>query len=170
MKPHRTSLRIRRTAGVTLMECLVYISVVAVVLGIGSMAFWKCWDAYKGLHRNADDIVRALRAGEQWRADIRRAIGPVRPESDDGRQRLYIPGPGGEIVYTWTSGEVRRQARPAAPGALLLTKVKSSRMQLNSRQHLTAWRWELELQPDRKKARLRPLFSFEAVPGSTLVP
>ncbi|MHB8523167.1 MAG: hypothetical protein ACYDH9_20775 [Limisphaerales bacterium] len=170
MKPHPTALRIRSATGVTLIECLVYISVVAVVLGIGSMAFWQCWDAYKGLHRNADDIVRAVHAGEQWRADIRTATGPVRPENADGRQRLRIPGPGGEIVYTWTSGEVRRQAGPGAPGALLLTKVKSSRMQLNPRGHLTAWRWELELQPDRKKARLRPLFSFEAVPGSTLVP
>ena len=29
---------------------------------------------------------------------------------------------------------------------------------------VTTWRWEIELRSDKKEAKLRPLFSFQAVP------
>ena len=170
MKTRATTPGAGPSAGVTLLECLVYVSVVTVVLGIGMATFWRAWDANKAIRRDAEDIVRALHAGEQWRADLRAATGPVRPEDSEGAQRLRIPSAQGEIVYTLTNGELRRQARPGARETVVLTKVKSCRMQPDPRPHVTAWRWELELQTARRKARLRPLFTFEAVPGHSISP
>ena len=155
--------------GVTLIECLVYISVVTVLLGIGTMAFWRCWDANNALRRNADDIVHALHTGEQWRADVRAATGPIQLENADGVQRLRIPGSKGETVYALADGELRRQS-PGAIDAVMLHRVKASRMQPDSRQRVAAWRWELELERTRKSTVLRPRFTFDAVPGNSTLP
>jgi hypothetical protein len=51
-----------------------------------------------------------------------------------------------------------------------LSNVKSSKMQSELRENVTAWRWELELKTVKKTARVRPLFTFEAVAGSTSRP
>jgi Tfp pilus assembly protein FimT len=153
----------RATRGVSLFECLVYISLVTVVLGIATAVFYKCWDAHRAIRRNADDIVRALHAGERWRADIRAATGRIQLIESNGVERLRVPGPRGGVVYSFADGEVRRQANPAAPELVVLSSVKSSRMKTDARQIVTAWQWDLELKSNRKDMRLRPLFTFEAV-------
>ena len=56
-----------------LLECLVYIAVLAVVLVVTMRGFYRCWDNSKALRHNADDIILVLHAGEQWRADVRAA-------------------------------------------------------------------------------------------------
>jgi hypothetical protein len=38
-------------------------------------------------------------------------------------------------------------------------------MHADPRQHVRAWRWEVELAAYRKGARIRPLFTFVAVPN-----
>jgi len=75
MKPRLSIPRVGASAGYLLIECLVYISVFAVLLGIGYGAFYVCWDYSKALHYATDDINAALHAGERWRADIRNATG-----------------------------------------------------------------------------------------------
>src|SRR5664279_790356 len=89
-------------SGVLLVECIVYISVVTVLLGVGMAVFWKCWDGHNALRRNADDIVLGLRVGEQWRADIRAATGTILVEKVNDGERLLIPSSAGQIIYTTT--------------------------------------------------------------------
>jgi hypothetical protein len=48
--------------------------------------------------------------------------------------------------------------------------VKSSKIAHDPRQKVTAWRWEIELATRKKAVRVRPLFSFEAVPAQSILP
>ena len=153
-----------RRAGVMLIECLVYISVLVVLLGLGFAAFYSCWDKSKSLRYHADDITRALRAGERWRADIRSATGPITVKTAPDGQMLEIPRGTNTVVYVFTTGQVSRQLGPTAPWVTVLPKVKASEMLADRRTHVTAWRWDVELLPARAQVRVPPLFSFQAVP------
>lgn len=152
-----------RAGGILLLECMAYIGLLFVVTGFAVVTMFHAWDDNKGLRRNADDIARALHAGEQWRADLRVATGPVRVTDADGAEQLRIPSAGGEIMYDFAHGELHRQT--AGKSALLLPNVKSSQMQSDSRPGVAAWRWELELTIVKQTARCRPLFTFETVAG-----
>ncbi len=162
MKIHRKR-QPRGAGGFSLIECLVYIGLFAVVVGFGTIIFYQCWDDSKALRRNADDIVRVLHAGDQWRSDVRAATGPVQLADADGAEKLHIPVSGGEIVYTFSNGELHRQAGDV--DRLWLANVKTSQMQSDARPAVAAWRWELELKTVKRTARFRPLFTFETVAG-----
>jgi hypothetical protein len=149
-----------------LLECLAYIAVLVVVMAVSMRGFYHCWDQSKALRHNADDIIRVLHAGEQWRADVRAARGPLQLTPADGAEQLLIPSAAGPIIYSFAKGELRRQTSSPAATNLLLSNVQSSQMQSNPRQRVTAWIWELELKPTRKDAKVRPLFTFETVAGS----
>ena len=151
--------------GFSLIEALVYIGLLAVVLGFATKIFYQCWDDNKALRRNADDIVRVLHTGDQWRADVRAATGPVQLSGAAGAEQLHIPASAGEIIYTFSNGELHRRTGVDAIDRLWLSNVKSSRMQSDARQDVAAWRWELELKSVKKTARWRPLFTFETVAG-----
>ena len=153
-----------RTAGILLLECVVYLSVLMVMLGIGGMAFYFCWDNARNLRRNADDILRTLRAGERWRADIRSATGPITVETEPDGQLLHIPTLTTEVLYAFTEGAVGRRLASSPVWVVVLPTVKASRMETDDRSQVKAWRWEVELPTARPKAGLRPLFSFTAVP------
>lgn len=163
-------LRRRPERGITLIECLVYISLLFVVLGFVYMAYYRSQDFSIGLRRNADDILRALHAGESWRQDVRSARGPIRMESTGRDEVLLIPQARGEVAYRFAAGELRRCAGENAPWVLVLSQVKSSHMQSDVRTRLTSWRWEIELGMTRKNARVRPLFTFQAVPLNLTAP
>lgn len=150
--------------GFTLIECLVYIGVLAVVFGLAYAAFYRCWDNSLGVRRNAEDIERALQAGERWRADVRLATAPITVEQTNHEQLLRIPQRDGAVRYLFSNGAVQRRAGSEAPWMNVLAKVKSSRMEADARPYVRAWRWELELPVYHKGAQLRPLFTFEAVP------
>jgi len=154
--------------GFTLLECIAYMALIVVVLGFAMKIFFQSWDDSKSLRRNADDIVLVLHAGDQWRADVRAATGPVQLTDADGVEQFRIPASGGEIVYTFAQGEIRRQTSIDAVNRVWLSHVKSSQMQSDLRQDVAAWRWELELKPVKKTALFRPLFTFETVAGSAI--
>ena len=154
----------RRAAGILLMECLVYIAVFAVLLGIGTAAFYFCWDHTKALICATDDIASALHAGERWRADVRAATGKISIETTVAGEVVRIPKTEKEIVYRFESGEVRREFSTSKNSQLLLPKVKSSRIEPELRGGVVAWRWELELTPRRKETALPLRFTFEAAP------
>ena len=155
--------RFSREQGASLIECLVYIAVLGLLMNIALFGFNRCWDDNKHLRRNAEDITRALKAGETWRADIRNATGTIQVVAVADTEQVVIPQPAGKITYSFAHGEVRRQAGANAPVTLVLPQVKSSRMQADPRSQVTAWRWELELASASKKAVLLPLFTFESV-------
>ena len=154
--------RDRHASGILLTECMVYIAVFAILLGIGTAAFYFCWDHSKALVYATDDISSALRAGERWRADVRSATGKISVETTATGERVRIPKAGKEIVYHFESGEVRREISDTKNSWLLLPKVKVSEMKLESRGDVTAWRWELELAQRRREMQLPLLFTFQA--------
>ena len=147
----------------TIIECLVYIGLFALLLGLGTVAFYRCFDNMKGLRRNADDITRAVHAGELWRNDIRAAAHAI--QLDEAQQTIRIPQRDREVFYRFAETQVLRKTGAEAPWLALLSRVKGSQMTSDPRTHVTAWRWELELQSSRKDSRLRPLFTFIAVPN-----
>jgi Tfp pilus assembly protein FimT len=160
--------RSARARGLMLVECVVYMAIFLVVTAIATKVFYDCWDSSKAIRRNADDIARSLRAGEQWRADIRAATGPVEKTALNGVETLRIPHASGDVVYTLAKLQLRRRA-PSAAEAVVLPNIKSSRMQFEARGGAEVWRWELELMSSKRYARLRPLFTFAAVPATGAV-
>jgi len=162
----RPKRRPAREEGLTLIELVAYMALSLVVVGFATMTFYEFWDNTHSLRRNADDIARALDAGERWRADVRGATGAVQLTVTDGAEQFRIPASAGEVTYTFANGEIRRQAGSTAPNTLWLSNVKSSQMQSEARGGVAAWHWELELKSARKEARLRPLFTFECAAGN----
>ena len=160
----------RSPRGFTIVECLVYISVMAVILGIGLAAFYRVWDDNKAITRNGNDIVRTLKAGETWRADMRTATGPINIVTTNSEQTLRIPTANKELIYSFANGEVRRRTGETSPWYVVLPKVKSSQMEIDKRDPVTAWRWEVELASQRRDGKVRPLFTFEVVPGHSSTP
>ena len=147
-----------------LVDCLVYLAVWGVVVGLAFSAFYRCLSYSTNLTRNADDIARTLRAGERWRADIREATSPPKLVAQDtGVEALQIPQKSGEVIYRFTDGAVLRRAGTNASWMPALSGVKSSRMARDERQRVVSWRWEIELKNRQRVARVRPLFTFQAV-------
>lgn len=163
----RERRRSRRGAGYLMNEALVYISVVFVVLGVGYAAMYRCVANSVALRRSADDITAAVRAGERWRADVRSAGRQARLETVSGMQVLRLVGPRTDLSYAFMEGSVVRRVGAGA-WVPVVKNVKSSEMQADPRREVAAWKWELELQPRLKTTRIRPLFSFAAVPEKGL--
>jgi hypothetical protein len=154
-------------AAYLLVECLVYISAVFLLLGAGYIALDRCITSSEVLRRSADDITSAIHAGERWRADIRIAAGDVRLVNTNGEQTLYLSGARGTREYRFADGSIFRRVNQGA-WSRMMGNVQISTMELDARGSVTAWRWELELQPrlkgPAKPGRVRPLFTFTAVP------
>ncbi len=150
--------------GILLVDCLVYIGLFFLILGVAFSFFYSCWDGSLALRRNTDDIANALKAGESWRADIRVATGALRVEDSTDGQILHIPAKSGEVVYAFSNGALSRKV-PDHETQVLLAKVKTSHMVSERRGQITAWRWEVELPTKKHTAQVKPLFTFEAVPS-----
>ena len=153
-------------SGVVLIEALVYISVVVIVLGVGYLAMYRCIDNSKTLRRSADDIARVLHMGELWRADVRAAT-VVRWEGAPAARVLRLESPSVTNSYVFTASTVSRRVG-TGPWVPILSEVKASSIQADKRQHVEAWQWDVELKPRSKSARVRPVFTFTAVPGSPM--
>jgi len=163
-KPRQTS-QANSQSGITLIQCLAYMAVLGVLISVGGMTVGKAWTQSRALSRNSQDIQRALSAGERWRADVRKATRPAETTGSPERQSLRITTVEGFVEYEFAGGELRRRAGGEnAPWVTLLPAVKNSQMQKDTRDDVTGWRWELELQTTNKLARVRPLFTFMAVP------
>jgi len=145
-----------------LVECMMYIVVFSVILAIGFEAFYKCWDNSEALGHAGDDVVKAMRAGERWREDVRTATGRISVTTNANAQAFRIPHGKTAIVYTFDSGEIRRKS--GAEEMLVLGALKTSRMEISRRTQTSACVWELELAPRKAKARMPMLFTFIA-PG-----
>jgi hypothetical protein len=156
-------------AGYLLTEALVYISVVVLILGIGYAAMYRSIHYSLDLRRSAEDIAKALSVGERWRGDIRTANIRVDWQQLDGERVMILEGSSGRISYRATDQTLFRKTGDG-PWAAVLSNIKTSSFQADKRDHVTAWRWELELLPRAKNPRLKPLFTFTAVPATALKP
>ena len=162
MKLPQTISRARGTSGMFLLECLVYISVFAILLGGATTAFYFCWDHSDALIYTSNDIASSLHVGERWRADVRAATGKITVETNATGEVARIPEGARTISYRFESGEVRRQISASGNPQLLLANVRASKMEMDARGGVRAWRWELELFPCRKETHLPLMFTFEA--------
>jgi hypothetical protein len=151
----------------SLIECLVYIGVLFVLMGVAYIALFRCIANSVALRRNADDISRVLHIGERWRADVRSVTGNIRLQTTNLVQIASLPTPQGQIIYCFATNTVSRSYH-GGPWGQLLTNVASSTMSADARRTLTAWKWELELVPKRNSSRIHPLFTFEALPETTV--
>ena len=152
----------RSRGAFTIMECMVYLGVFAMLLGFASFAFYRCYDHMKSMRRNSEDIIRAVHAGEAWRNDVRRATKPL--VFEPAEQTLRIQRSDKEVAYRFADGQLLRKSSAGGPWIVLLPRVQRSEMQADPRTHVAAWRWELELQSQQKTVRVRPLFTFVAAP------
>jgi type II secretory pathway pseudopilin PulG len=149
-----------RRRGFTLLECLVYFAVFFIIASLALLTYYRAEQDNRQLRRNAEDILRTLQAGEQWRQDIRLASGPPRSEGPEAAKELVIPQTNQVVKYVFREGAVWRQAGPKS--AVFLPAVARSQMTADKREHVTAWRWEVELQSRQRVVHVRPLFTFEA--------
>lgn len=162
---NRRALQSSARHAYSLIECLVYIGVLFVLMGVAYIALFRCVANSVALRGNADDISRVLHIGERWRADVRSVSGNIRLETTNLVQIASLPTSRGKIIYCFATNTVSRSYN-GGPWGQLLTNVASSTMSADARQTLTAWKWELELAPGKKSPRIRPQFTFEALPES----
>ena len=156
--------------GIMLIDCLVYISLLALILGLAFAAFYRTLEHSTRLERNAADIVRGLHVGERWRADVRSATGALRMSNDTNGIVLRIPRDQGSIAYIFREGVVHREETPGGRHEVVLANVRVSGFFRDSRKHVAGWRWELELQGKEEVSRVKPMFSFLAVASKEAKP
>jgi hypothetical protein len=159
--------------GIMLIECLAYFALWFVVVGFAMSLFYHAMIRTTQLHRTADRIIAVLHAGEQWRADLRRATGPpLYDQVTDGPEQVFlIPIGRGEVGYYFTGTNVLRRSGRDASWAEVMSGVNGFELVRETNGPVTAWRWELELKPVSPSARVRPLFTFLGVaPTATVIP
>jgi hypothetical protein len=154
---------VQRIRAYLLLECLVYLSAFTLVVGLSLTVFFRALDYSRELRRSGDDIVRALKAGERWRQDVREAVSPPMPTMHGGVAVLVIPQANDTVTYGLAQGTVWRTSLERSAPEPLLRDVKASRMEPDRRARVAAWRWELELATKKKAPRVKPLFTFLAV-------
>jgi len=159
------SLSSKRRAGIMLVECMMYLVIFSVLLAISFEAFYKCWDNSEALGYAGDDVVKAMRAGELWREDVRSATGKILVTTNADGQAFRIPHGKTAVVYTFNSSEMRRKS--GADESVVLGTIKTSRMEISKRTQTSAAVWELELTPHNAKARMPLLFTFIAAGPQT---
>lgn len=155
----------RRSAGFTLIEALVFISLWLLVVGFAFTLFYRTYTTTKRFGRMADDLVRTLQAGERWREEIRGAVASPRLAAEAGfaAEALHIPTAEGDVVYAFTGSNVVRRAAAGSVWVEWVAWVKGSEMIRDERHGVACWRWELELRARGEEVTVPPLFSFEAV-------
>lgn len=162
MKLNRHRPSQRSSAGMSLLEVLVYIALFFLIAGLAFSLFYRTEEQSRMLGRASDDMVGVLNVGERWRADIRTAADtPVVTEAPE--IGIRIPQRGGEVRYLLRSGAIWREA--GGKSSRVLERVQASSFERDQREHVTAWRWTIELVRRRTQGSLRPAFSFAAVPA-----
>ena len=168
MNPRVSTSRCQR--GIALLDCLVYIALLALILGLAFACFYETTQHTRRLANNTSDIGRTLQAGERWREDVRHATELPRLESARDETLLVLPQTNGVVRYAFRNGAVLRQTSASTNWIDALPNVKRSEMICDQRSHVIVWRWELELQSQRGKRHLIPLFTFQAVAGGNKAP
>lgn len=160
----------RCQTGLMLIECIVYMAISSLVVGLALVAYYRCEENSRHLRQNAANIVGVLQAGEHWREDVRSAVAPPEEIRIDGLPALRIPYRSNEVFYIFFESSVWRSQGANGTWTQVLSGVKESRMQEDLRQHVVCWRWEVELKTRLKTARMRPLFTFQTVATTKPVP
>ena len=156
--------------GITLIETLVYLTAWFLVMGVAMSVFYQFWDASKALRRRTDGLVAALRAGEAWRADIRRAAGRVEVRPQPEGELLRIPTAAGAVEWRFSAGKVWRREAPEGAWIQRLGHVRESPFAPTGRLGVACVAWEVELEPPRHGGRRAIPLRFLAVPPAPATP
>lgn len=156
--------------GILLLDCLVYLGLFTLIGGMAFGAFYTAWDNSRALRRSTQDIALAITTGERWREDVRNSIALPEVSRTETGVALKLREPGGVIFYILEQNQLWRTKDNMQKRELLLSNVSSSKMYPDTRTRVTAWEWELELQPARKQARTHPKFLFTAVTSTSVAP
>jgi len=150
--------------GIMLVEAIVYLAVLMLIFGLAIVLLHRSVAHNAALTRQAEAIVRAVQAGERWRADVRLAAAPLRMETINDFTLNYIPQADMEVAYGFGEQNVWRCTSINTNWAPVLTGVKAARTIQHTNHGVVGYRWEIELAAFQKTARLKPLFTFQAVP------
>jgi hypothetical protein len=153
-----------------LIDVLVYIALLALILGLAFAAFYRTLEHSRQLERNVADVLHALRTGERWRKDMRSATQPPSLARSAEALTLRIPHAHGHVAYVFRDGAVFREEAPGGQQLEVLPNVKASDFHRDAHRHVTAWRWELELRGKQTATRVQPLFTFQAVAPTEVQP
>ena len=146
---------------VVLVEALTYVGVLAVVIFVSSKAVGNGSRQASVMRFESEDMSAALHAGERWRSDIRAAI--TAPKMGEESRTIQMETSQGQVNYSFDGQRLLRRVGNAEPRELIRGQVENSRMILDERKGVTAWRWELELKRRNPRSQMRPLFTFLAV-------
>ena len=149
---------------ISIVEVLIYVSLLGTLLTLGSKAVGVGSSHARQTQMQTGDINAALRVGEQWRNDIRSAVVSPKLQEIESTPILLIETRDGIIEYRYSDRAVWRRVGGEEEGQKLFDRVESSRMLLYTRGKVSAWRWELELERRDHRSKMRPLFTFIAVP------
>lgn len=155
----------RRPTAFALIPLIVYIGVAVVVMNLAGIAFFAVLEHMRAVRFDTEQVMSALRAGERWRADIRRAaVSPKLIQEDDGPLLLLQVGTN-RVAYKLVSHWALRQPARNARWQVALRDVAESKFVRDDRPGgVRAWRWEVRFE-DRKGRKRHPLaFTFQAVP------
>ncbi len=165
LRSHKT----RSEAGVSLIECLVYIGLFAVLLNCATRFFTVVYQHNKAVAKAAGYTSAALDAARYWRRDIANAKGE--PELIRGEHFDIIridQANGGQVSYRVNGTRLERHnSKEWVP---IIRRVASSIMLPDQREHVRAWRWELAMETKSLFLGDPVRFSFTAVPGHPLAP
>ncbi len=156
MKHHPNKCR-----AVSLVETLTYVAVLGVVILVSSKTVGNGSRQASVMRFQSEDMSAALHAGERWRSDIRAAI--TAPELGQGPGTIQVETSEGLVNYSFDGQRLLRSVGKGKPQELIRGRVETSRMVLDQRKGVTAWRWELGLKRRNPRSQMRPLFTFLAV-------
>jgi hypothetical protein len=156
----------RRNRGVALLDCLVYLTLLACIMGFGFAAFLETVGRSTELDYVATSTVQVLHAGEQWREDVRQSKTP--PVIRENGTEIELQTSAGIIRYAVQGSTLRRRAGEPSPWVDALSRVKASRFAEERRTRVTAWRWEIELETRQDRERASRVFTFQAVPKPSI--
>ncbi|HXF09644.1 MAG TPA: hypothetical protein VN625_02590, partial [Desulfuromonadaceae bacterium] len=135
-----------------------------IVLSSGAMiTFFLMLNSSTALRYNANDISRAMEAGERWRADVRGATGWIQSGVSTNGVTFSIPHRKAVVAYRLSEDTLWRQNTSTSPWVPVLNRVKNSQMETAMRGTARTCVWELELIPRKTVAKVPLAFSFEAV-------
>ncbi len=137
---------------------LVYMACLLVLLSVISVSIWRLWSAQLVLNERANDLVKILNVGEQWRDDVRQA--PPFALRADG-QGISLTHNGRQCEYLMENGELRRTIDGQTE--VLARNILSSQMQLNQKDGLAYGRWEVTVRMGHTGNKSQA-FTFMAVP------
>lgn len=165
LRSHRT----RSQAGFSLIECLVYLGLFAVLLLCATRFLNVVFDHNKAVAKANAYTVSALDAAKHWRRAIANAKDDPELIRGDQFDVIKIDQAGGGQVRYRVNG-TRLERSEGTEWVPIIRRVASSIMVPDQREHVRAWRWELALETKSRFLGDPVRFSFVAVPGRPLGP